>query len=134
MSEKNMSKTFNEREEEIKNEKEEQVAEKANAGLKYFWAPATNYQIGNFHKEKRDGSGRVETPEESVRFDSHMKITSDEEVIAYIKSTGAFRSGKIKECGTMAEALQLTAQHNKIKLATREERAEVQVMEVITDG
>lgn len=80
----------------------------ADDGRVIFWAPAREYQIGNFRKEVKDGGGII-SPESPLRFAEHEIVTDDDEVISFIEKSGAFKAGIIKRCKSRSEANALTA-------------------------
>ena len=76
-----------------------------------FFARAMKYQIGNFVKEKREGSHLVQG-EESVRFEDNLLVTSDPKVKKFVRANKRFGIA-IHECETMAEALKMKAKHQQ---------------------
>lgn len=79
-----------------------------------YWARASGLSIANFVKEKREGNAIVQ-PEASLKFNDHIKITGDPEMIKFIEGSNAFRDGRVKRVDTLEEAYVLTAQVRKLR-------------------
>ena len=74
-----------------------------------YWSRAVGLSIANFVKEVREGNAIV-TPEASLNFTNHLKMTEDPEEIKFIESSQSFRDGKVKRVESLEEAHVLTAQ------------------------
>ena len=74
-----------------------------------YWARAVGLSIANFVKEVREGNAIV-TPEASLVFTNHIKMTEDPEEIKFIESSQSFRDRKVKRVNSLEEAYALTAQ------------------------
>lgn len=73
-----------------------------------FWAPASGYQLANWQREIKE-SGHIAQPEKPLRFSNHTCVTSDPEMISFIKNSDAFRRGRIKIAPDMQTAMGWTA-------------------------
>ena len=74
-----------------------------------YWARAVGLSIANFVKEVREGNSIV-TPEASLNFTNHIKMTEDPEEIKFIENSQSFRDGRVKRVESLKEANLLTAQ------------------------
>jgi hypothetical protein len=89
-----------------------------------YFMSARRGQIGNWRKEKRDGAGNIIQPEGSIQFEECLKVTSDQEMIAFIESSESFANGTITKCRDMEHAQQLVAQRaarKNIRMETAED-------------
>ncbi|MCK5612805.1 hypothetical protein KAR91_63620 [Candidatus Pacearchaeota archaeon] len=126
MPESKMSKQFTDREKELVEERGEQAAEEVRKATKHYFAPAKQYQIANFIKEKYEG-GKMIQRESSIRFFGHICSTKDPKEIAFIESCGAFEAGVIKKCATIEEAQRLAAQADVVLTNVRTVTTELNV-------
>jgi len=74
-----------------------------------YWAKAAGLSIANFVKEVREGNAIV-TPEASLNFTNHIKMTEDPKEIEFIEKSQSFRDGRVKRVESLKEAHVLTAQ------------------------
>jgi len=74
-----------------------------------YWARAAGLSIANFVKEVREGNAIV-TPEASLKFNNHIKMTEDPKEIEFIESSQSFRDGRVRRVASLKEAHLLTAQ------------------------
>jgi predicted metal-dependent hydrolase len=120
-----LSQSFQEQEKRAEEIKAEAVAEEANSRLRIYWAPASEYQLGNFKEEVRAQSGHIIQREDSIRFSGNIKTTDDSATIDYIEESDAFKAGIIKRAKDMNQANEWTIQHRAIKTGVREFREEL---------
>jgi len=83
-----------------------------------YWAPASDYQIGNWVEEKRGGDGRVIQAEQPMRFSDCLYIATSEKECTFIEATTAFSNKTIKRCKDMAEARSLSSTRHMKKSVT----------------
>lgn len=81
----------------------------------YYFAPASNFHLGNFVKESRLQSGHIETTEQSLVWGENVLPTNDPDEIAYIESSKAFKRGTVKRCDSLAEVQALRMQRMSMK-------------------
>lgn len=79
-----------------------------------YWARASGLSIANWRTELREGNAIVR-PEASLKFNDHIKITGDPEMIEFIEKSNAFRDSRVKRVNTLKEAYALTAQVRQLR-------------------
>ena len=68
-----------------------------------FAAKARGYALGNFIPEKKV-AGMIDTSEQSIKFISHLHVTSDKKEIDFIYKSDAFKMSNIRKFDTMEDA------------------------------
>lgn len=127
-----MSKQFEDREAELQKEKADAENKKNIKATMIYWAPASEFQIGNYVQEKWEGN-RLIQPEDSLRFRENILATSDPKEIAFIEASNSFKAGVIKKCESMAVAAVMTAQHVAFKAGISKIENKIDESVVITE-
>jgi len=83
-----------------------------------FWAPASQYQIAHWVKEKKSEGGFVTQPEEPLRFRDNVYVAETKKEVDFIKNSKGFKNGTIKECESVRQAAIFTRQQDRLKQAT----------------